>query len=456
MKKEGKLLIVDDNQEILIALEILLQMHFAEVDVLANPNRIPEYMDQKVYDLILLDMNFNTGVNTGNEGLYWMKEILKRDSRAVVILITAYASIDLAIEAIKGGAADFVQKPWDDEKLISTVSSGLRLRKSQLEADRLREKQDHFYGPATRKRKPLIGNSPALQQIRSTIEKVAATEANILILGENGTGKEVVAREIHALSHRSKEVFLPVDLGAIPESLFESELFGHSKGAFTDAKEDKPGKCELASDGTLFLDELGNLPLTLQPKLLSVLQNRQVTRLGSLHARNINIRLISATNARPAELVEKGRFREDLLYRINTIQITLPPLRERREDLLPLCKHFLARYSEKYQKPIPDLSKSLINKLMDYPFPGNIRELEHLMEKAVILSETSELKIRDVFFSDNPYISSRKPAELNLEEQEKRLIRKALALHGNNYTKTSEALGITRKTLYNKMQKYAL
>jgi two-component system, NtrC family, response regulator HydG len=453
MKNKGRILIVDDNEEILIALKLFLLNHFEVVDTQKNPNTIPASIQHQSYDVIILDMNFSAGVNTGNEGIYWMKNILKYDPLAIILFITAYGDIEMAVNAIKEGATDFIQKPWDDDKLLATIHTAARLRKSNLEIRKLRNKQIHLTENIDKSFRMFIGNSPEMQKVLKTIAKVASTEANILILGENGTGKELIAREIHKQSLRSGEVFVNVDMVSFNEGVFESELFGHVKGAFTDAREERAGRFEIASGGTLFLDEIGNLTLSMQTKLLAALQNREIFRIGSNKPVPIDIRLISATNKPLTEMISAGRFREDLLYRINTIQIILPPLRKRIEDIPLLADHFLIMYGEKYNKHDLKISKQGMNALIHYSFPGNIRELEHMVEKAVILCESGILKQQDLFFqqriSDTPVQKS-----FDLEANEKQLILEALEKHENNFTRASIELNISRKTLYNKIKKY--
>lgn len=453
MKNKGRILIVDDNEEILIALRLFLLNHFEIVDTQKNPNTIPEIIQRQSYDVIILDMNFSAGVNTGNEGIYWMKKILEYDPLTVILFITAYGDIEMAVNAIKEGATDFIQKPWDDEKLLVTILTAAKLRKSNLEIKKLRNKQIHLSENINKSFNMFVGNSQEMQKVFKTIAKVAGTEANILILGENGTGKELIAREIHKQSLRSGEVFVNVDMVSFNESIFESELFGHVKGAFTDAKEERAGRFEIASGGTLFLDEIGNLTLSMQSKILAALQNREIFRIGSNKPIPIDIRLISATNKPLTEMIAENSFREDLLYRINTIQILLPPLRNRIEDIPLLVNHFLVIYGEKYNKQELKVSKQGMDALVKYRFPGNVRELEHMIEKAVILCESGILKQEDLFFQQRiSQVSSKK--SLDLEVNEKQLILEALEKHGNNYTKASIDLNISRKTLYNKINKY--
>lgn len=455
MKRDGNILIVDDNEEILVALRIFLLQHFASVETSSNPNLIPEITAKQKFDVIMLDMNFNVGINSGNEGLFWMREILKKDPNAIIIFMTAYGSVELAVEALKEGATDFIQKPWDDDRLLSTVTTAMKLRKSGEEIERLKTRQKHLTENINRSHNNLIGESAPMQELLRTIEKVAATDANILLLGENGTGKEMAAMEIHKRSGRSEEVFVTVDMGAISGTLFESELFGHTRGSFTDAREDRPGRFEIASGGTLFLDEIGNLPLVLQPKLLSVLQSRELYRIGASIPVPVDIRLISATNRSPEEMIDSHRFREDLLYRINTITITLPPLRERRDDIPLLADYFASVYGAKYGKSGIKISRSALSRLKSHSFPGNVRELQHIIEKAVILTENRILTVDDLFSGSAGYRSGPEK-NLNLEENEKLLIYEALKFSGGNSTAASIKLGISRKTLYNKIRKYGL
>jgi DNA-binding NtrC family response regulator len=398
-------------------------------------------------------MNFKAGVNTGNEGLYWLQRIKENHPDISVVLITAYGDVELAVKALKAGATDFVLKPWENQKLLATVKSAIELSLSKMEIEGLKQKEKDLIRSLNREEKQLIGNSPAMMQVLKTVDKVAKTNTNILITGENGTGKELIARRIHSMSLRSNELMVTVDMGAISETLFESELFGHIKGAFTDAKENRTGKFELANRGSLFLDEIANLPLNLQSKLLVALQNREVTRVGANQPRPIDIRLICATNKDLNQLVDNGDFREDLLYRINTIHIELPPLRRRKEDILPLAEHFLAKYSEKYGKSSLSIMLQAKEKLTEYSWPGNIRELEHTIEKAVIMSESGKLRVSD-FFSGSTVSHKADANVVKLDEMEKKMITLAIEKNAGNIKAAAEQLGITRQTLYNKMRKY--
>ena len=456
-KNKGKILIVDDNEDLLLAARLFLKQHFALVHTETNPENIPSLMKNENYDVILLDMNFTMDATSGVEGFMWLDKILKIDPAAVVILITAYGDVEMAVRAVRVGAVDFVLKPWQNEKLLATLSSALNLRYSKLEVDRLRSQQKQLRADIDQRYHDMIGVSPQMQQVFANIEKVASTDANILILGENGTGKELVARALHRRSERENEVFISVDMGAIAESLFESELFGHMKGAFTDAKENRPGRFELASGGTLFLDEIGNLSMPMQAKLLSVLEARKVTRLGSNVARDIDIRLICATNMPIYDMVAKNEFRQDLLYRINTVEIQLPPLRDRQEDIPLLVDHFLRIFSKKYQKGIKTVSPAALKKLERYQWPGNIRELIHTLERAVILAETHILQPGDFLF---PEMEKETEGVIldnyNLEDVEKAVIRKALKKYAGNVSHAAKELGLTRTSLYRRMEKYGL
>jgi DNA-binding NtrC family response regulator len=408
------------------------------------------------YDVILLDMNFTKGEHDGEEGLYWLAQILQTDIHAIVILITAYGEVDLAVQAIKKGATDFVLKPWKNEKLLATILSAMQLRKSKLEIEKLRSTQQKLSADIHRQYGELIGNSPAIAQVYELIEKVAPTDANVLILGENGTGKELVARAIHKHSLRSKEVFISVDLGAVSESLFESELFGHVKGAFTDAKEDKPGRFELASGGTIFLDEIGNLSLPLQAKLLTVLQSRKVRRVGATQEKKIDVRLICATNMPLHEMVAENTFRQDLLYRINTVEVQVPALRERAEDIPLLINHFLSLYTKKYKKTGLRVETAVVNKLKKYHWPGNIRELQHAVERAVILNNGNVISSAEVFLGQTRKVVRKEEKTLTLEEVERNYLVELIEKNEGNISKVAKELGMTRPALYRRINKYGL
>ena len=455
--KTGKILIIDDDEDVLFSARLLLKQHYSIVQIEKNPQQIPSILKNEHYDLVLLDMNFSGNATSGIEGFNWLKKILEIDPTSVVILITAFGTVEMAVKAIKEGATDFVLKPWQNEKLLATISSAMRLSKSQQRVDNLLSKQKQLSNDIDQQFHNIIGISDSMQQVFSTIQKVAATDANILILGENGTGKELVARAIHRQSNRADEIFLNVDMGALSESIFESELFGYVKGAFTDAKEDKAGRFEIASGGTLFLDEIGNLSFNLQMKLLSVLQNRTVTRLGSNIPRTIDIRLVCATNIPIKELVSEKRFRQDLLYRINTVEIDLPPLRKRVEDIPLLVKHFLEIYCKKYNKPEKGISHEAITRLEKYQWPGNVRELQHAIERVVIMNDADELQPEDFYFSvQDVKEDNLKLNNFDLEEAEKLLIIKAVSKNNGNLTKAAKELGLTRASLYRRLEKYGL
>ncbi|MFN8258406.1 MAG: sigma-54 dependent transcriptional regulator [Bacteroidales bacterium] len=450
----GKLLIVDDNKSVLKALNIFLQYEFDVVKCISNPNQIHSEFQKANFDVVLLDMNFAAGLNTGNEGFFWLHEIKKISPDTEVIMFTAYGDVELAVRAVKEGAADFVLKPWDNEKMVATLKSAYRLCEAKKEISNLKSRQVVLKQELNPEKKLVVGTSPAMLKIMKLIGKIAETDANVLITGENGTGKEIIASEIHRLSKRNKELMVTVDMGSIPENLFESELFGHKKGAFTDAIEDRTGKFELANGGTLFLDEIGNLPLNLQSKLLVVLQNRQITPVGGSKNIPVDIRLISATNCQIDDLVANGHFRQDLLYRINTIHIEIPSLRERIEDIESLAIFFLKKYARKYNRVNLQMNQVLISKLKEYHWPGNIRELEHTIEKAVILSDGLKIKSDDIMFKPVKKIVKSGPA--TIEEMEKQMIINALEKNEGNYSIAAEQLGITRQTLYNKTKKYGI
>jgi two-component system response regulator HydG len=454
--KQGHVLVVDDNKNVLSALKILLNTHFGEVTLLSSPNRLMTTLKEKNPDVLLLDMNYSAGINTGNEGLFWLSEVKKEYPDLPVVLFTAYAEIDLAVTALKNGAADFVAKPWDNARLIATLQSALELGLSRREVARLKEKQQLLNSRQYRDEELCWGHSEAIQELLRLVDKVAKTDANILITGENGTGKEVVARRIHQQSTRADESLVTVDMGAVTETLFESELFGHVKGSFTDAHSDRPGKMEAADRGTLFLDEIGNLSYPLQAKLLNALQSRKIVRVGSNRPVAIDIRLICATNHNLFQDVQKGLFREDLLYRINTILIEMPPLRNRKEDILPLASFFLQRFAAKYNKKGLTLHGEAVRKMQEYSWPGNIRELEHTIEKAVILSDGPLIGSSDLFLRPLDREKKYELGNATLEEMEKRLIERAMQHGGNNMSAIAKELGISRPTLYSKIRKYGL
>jgi DNA-binding NtrC family response regulator len=453
---KGTLLIVDDNKSVISALEMMLQFEVEKVISINTPKRIHEVLEQNDIDIVLLDMNFQAGVNSGNEGLFWMKEILKYDNNISIVMITAYGDIELAVKALREGAFDFILKPWDNKKLLATINAAWKLRTSRKEALLLKNDNQFLKKEIKRSEERIVlGASPTMINVMNIVRKVAGTDANVLITGENGTGKELVAREIHNLSKRSNELMVGVDMGSITETLFESEMFGHIKGAFTDAKEDRTGKFEIAQKGTLFLDEIGNLSMQSQAKLLSALQNRYIVRVGSNRQIPVDIRLICATNCVLTSRVKEGLFREDLLYRINTIQIEVPPLRDRVDDIPVLAFHFLRLFSEKYNKPGKKISTQALEKLSNYQWPGNIRELQHSIEKAVILSDSSQLGSSDFSFNTLSKGTTEND-NTTLEEMEKRLISESIKKHDNNLSIVASKLGITRQTLYNKLKKYDL
>ncbi|MCX6640251.1 MAG: sigma-54 dependent transcriptional regulator [bacterium] len=458
VKREGKILIIDDNEDILLAASLLLKQHFTVVHTEQNPKTLPNLLKNESYDVILLDMNFTQDVTSGSEGFFWLEKILSIDASVVVILITAYGDVEMAVRAIKEGALDFVLKPWQNEKLLATISAALNLRHSRKEVEKLRSRQQQLSSDIDQRFHDMVAVSPNMLEVFGSIKKVAATDANILIVGENGTGKELVARALHRGSQRSGEVFISVDMGAIAETLFESELFGYMKGAFTDAKESRPGRFEVASGGTLFLDEIGNLPLYLQAKLLRVLETRQIVRLGSSKPVDVDIRLICATNMPISDMVARNEFRQDLLYRINTVEINLPPLRARQEDIPLLVEHFAAIYSRKYKKDITGVNAAALKKLQKYHWPGNIRELQHAIERAVILTDLSTLSPGDFLCPEPGQVSEEAVFfdSYNLEYVEKMVIRRALAKHSGNVTHAAEELGLTRMSLYRRMERYGL
>jgi len=450
---DAKILVIDDNKSVLSALEILLQFEYSSVKTLFNPNQISSFPNLKDIDIVLLDMNFSAGVNSGNEGLYWLNEIKKKSPHTSVIMMTAYGAVDLAVKALKQGASDFILKPWNNERLLTTVKSALELRKSRREIHQLKKKEKELKQVINQEGTPIIGESTALKEVLHLVRKIARTDVNILITGENGTGKELIARELHRLSDRKNEVFINVDMGSISDSLFESELFGHTKGSFTDAKEDRTGKFEAANQGTLFLDEIGNLSLQAQSKLLSAIQNKSIVKVGSNKAVQVDIRLICATNCHLDQMVQEGLFREDLLYRINTIHLEVPALRDRKEDILILADYFLNKYAGKYNKPGLRINSMSQEKLMNYPWPGNIRELQHTLERAVILSEGEILKPSD-FLLHARQGNSADTGLRTLEEMEFEMITRALEMNEGNYSAAAEQLGVSRQTLYNKVKKH--
>ena len=456
MFQNGKILIIDDDEDILFSLKLLLEPIFEKIKVTTDPEKIRYFMETFHPDIILLDMNFCNNAVNGQEGFEYLGQILSVDPKAVVVFMTAYADTEKAVRAIKAGATDFISKPWEKEKLLATLSSALKLSQSQKEIYRLQEQVSAL--KEGNELPELIGESPAMLQVKETIRRLADTNANILILGENGTGKDVVAHMVKHFSPRRHEALITIDLGSIPEQLFESELFGYEKGAFTDARTSKPGRMEMASGGTLFLDEIGNLSLPMQAKLLTALEKRYITHLGSVETRDIDIRLICATNANLTAQAQEGSFRQDLLYRINTIELHIPPLRERGEDIILLAMHFLKQYNRKYKKNITGLSREAKSKLMKYNWPGNVRELQHIMERAAILSHNQILRPEDLQFSSDQGITQKETEfeELNLEKLEKQAIEEAVRRSNGNLSFAAELLGITRFALYRKINKLNL
>lgn len=447
-----RILIIDDDEDVLTSARLLLKRHFGQVDTLSQPSELNRILAQNTPDLILLDMNFRKGVNDGREGLYWLKHIKEVSADIQVVLMTAYGEVELAVMAIKEGAFDFVLKPWNNEKLITTVQSALRYYRERKKVQQLESTRKSLEEKIALPKDDFVARSQAMKNLMNDLNKVAATDANVLLLGENGTGKSVLAMRLHQLSARKEDNFVTVDLGTVSHSLFESELFGHKKGSFTDAREDKAGRFETANDGTLFLDEIGNLAPDLQAKLLTVLQNRRVKRIGENQERDINVRLISATNTPIHQKVQEGQFRQDLLYRINTVELHIPPLRERREDIPILAARFLDRFKRKYHKENQVLTEDAMDRICDYHWPGNIRELEHSIERAVILTETREINPGDLHLES----SHGTPDGLNLQEMEIHLVRKALDQYKGNISRAAKELGLTRAALYRRMEKYGL
>jgi DNA-binding NtrC family response regulator len=440
-----KILIVDDDVDVLSAAKLLLKRNFEKVEIEKNPEKIPFLLNNYTFDLILLDMNFMRDVNTGKEGFEWLDKVLDLNPKQKVILFTAYGDVEMAVRAIKSGATDFVLKPWENDKLLATILTALG-KKDEAKAEETAEDW----------KRDIIGNSEAMQKVFDTIERVAQTDANILILGENGTGKDLVAKAIHRLSNRSSNSYVQADLGAVSETLFESELFGHKKGAFTDAKEDRTGLFEEAHGGTIFLDEIGNIPMTLQSKLLTVIQNRTITQVGSNKQKNIDVRLITATNEPIYDRVQERSFRQDLLFRINTIEIHLPPLRDRSNDIILIAEHFLNVYKKKYNRKITGISAALAKKLMHYPWPGNVRELQHAIERAVIMTQNASLMPEDFFAGNNQQQSTTFEETFQLEEMEKQLVVKTMKKFSGNITEAAKEMGISRQALYRRIEKYEL
>ena len=453
--ESGKILIIDDDADVLLAAEIVLKKRFHTVRTESDPRQLPALLAQHNFDVILLDMNYTAGATSGREGMEWLQKTRELSPDSKVIMMTAYGDIELAVQAIKEGASDFVIKPWDNSKFLTTVAAGIRYSMTDREVKHLKTKQkmlNRFIGGEAG---TIVGESDSLKEVLADIEKVAGTDANVLILGENGTGKELIAREIYRLSSRSDQAFINVDLGAISESLFESELFGHKKGAYTDAKEDRAGRFEIASGGTLFLDEIGNLNLQMQAKLLGALESLTISRVGSDIPIKVDIRLICATNKPVYDMLDKYQFRQDLLYRINTVEIHVPPLRERLSDISLLTGHFVAQYSRKYNKPDLGIHPETITKLREYHWPGNVRELQHTVERAVIMTDNAFLQPDD-FFLSKPQRQQDTLPNLNLREIERQAIQKAVIKHQGNMSKAARELGLGRTTLYRKMAKHGI
>ena len=455
--KLGKILIIDDNEDVLISAKLLLKKTSRKIVTINHPKKALQLLGKEKFDIILLDMNFTEGKTDGEEGFFGLGKILEVDSQAIVILITAYGDIEKAVEGMKAGATNFVAKPWQNEKLLATLNSAQNLADSRKELAKVRIRQQGLSDYINESFNEIIGNSEVMQQVYRMIKKVAGTSANVLITGENGTGKELVARAIHRESKRKDEIFLAVDVGALNESLFESELFGHEKGAFTDAKQKKPGRFRVASGGTLFFDEIGNLSTNIQAKLLRVLETREFTPVGATSSESFDVRLICATNADLLQMIGENRFREDLLYRINTIEVTLPPLRKRKEDIPLLLNHFLKKYSDKYKQNIKGFSNTAMKKLRSYDWPGNVRELRHTVERAVIMSD-SPIIDADCFLltKEEQKIDTLQVCHYNLEKIERQVIEEVFHKYDGNISKMAEVLGLTRASLYRRLKKYGI
>jgi DNA-binding NtrC family response regulator len=454
---DANILVIDDDDDILLSARLFLKQHFNQVLTCKSPREINVLLGKNEVDIILLDMNYQKGASDGREGLYWLEHILSVDKDYVVILMTAFGNVELAVQAIKRGATDFILKPWENEKLFATLSAGAKLRQSNKKVKKLEKIHHSIQNDMARRFEHIVGEDEGVQQLQKMLTKVAPTDANILILGENGTGKQVFAHEIHKNSLRRKQIFMQVDLGSLNENLFESELFGYAKGAFTDAKEDKPGRFEMADGGTIFLDEIGNLTLPLQAKLLQVLQNRTVSRLGESKERKIDVRVICATNMPLIEMVSKGTFRQDLLFRINTVEAILPPLRQRGNDIILLAQHFLQTFATKYHKNIQHINAGAKKLLLQYEWPGNIRELQHVMERAIIMTDGIEISAEDLQlspqkFGNQPTLN----ADMPLDEMEKLMVNKAIEKHKGNISRAANELGLTRAALYRRIEKFGL
>ena len=459
--KQGRILIVDDDEDILIASRLLLRREFGEISTCKDPNEIPGLLAERDFDVVLLDMNFGPGESTGKDGLIWLEKILAIDPRSVVVMITAHGSLNTAVAAMKRGATDFIAKPWQNEKVVATVSTAVQLRHSRNEAETLRQTNKVLLEESTAADVQIIGESAEARKVMAVVRRAGPTDANVLILGENGTGKELIARELHRQSNRSDRVFLTIDMGSISESLFESELFGHKKGAFTDAGEDRLGRFQAANGGTVFLDEIGNLPLNLQAKLLRVLEQRRVTPVGADESQEIDVRIIAATNIPATTLRNEDHFRQDLLFRLNTVEITVPPLRDRKDDILPIARHYAAIYSHKYGGNQRSFSTDAEQALHDYAWPGNVRALRHAVERAIILSEAEVIEPGDLQLDYTETANEHRnvavaPTILNLDYLEKETIQKALRKHGFNISRAANELGLTRASLYRRMEKHDL
>ena len=456
--KSGHILVVDDDTDILTALRLLLKPHVATIHTEPDPENIPSRLKDMRYDVVLLDMNFSSSATSGEEGFHWLSRILELDQRAVVVMMTAFGDVETAVRAVREDAVDFVLKPWQNEKMLATVNAAINLGQSRGQVEALKDRQRALSAELEQAFQDIVGRSQPMMRVFETIDKVARTDANVLILGENGTGKELVARAIHRQSQRAGEIFVSVDMGAISENLFESEMFGHRRGSFTDAKQDRAGRFEVASGGTLFLDEIGNLSQSMQAKLLRALETRQITRIGENHTRTIDIRLICATNMNIGEMVARREFRQDLLYRINTVEIQIPPLRDKREDIPLLVDHYLQHFAHKYSRPGLNVSQGALRKLERYDWPGNVRELKHSIERAVIMSEHRVLQPSDFFFSPAEEAGAGEFAldSYNLEEVERTVVLKAIRKHGGNISHAADELGLTRTSLYRRIEKYGL
>lgn len=460
MSKRGNILIVDDDEDILTAGRLLLRRQFQNVTTCANPEQLPDLLAAGDIDVILLDMNFGPGESSGEQGMHWLKTILEIDPGAIVVMITAHGSVNTAVEAMKQGATDFIAKPWQNEKVVATISAAFKLRQSRVETETLRQTNEELVRDTAPGGADIVGNSAQLRSVLSIVRRAGPTDANVLILGENGTGKELIARELHRCSARAHNVFLSIDMGSISESLFESELFGHRKGAFTGANEDRIGRILAANGGTLFLDEIGNLPLHLQAKLLSVLEQREVVAVGANKAQAFDVRIVAATNLPANELRNADRFRADLLFRLNTVEIAVPPLRERVDDIMPIAEHYLAKFSRKYGGKTRSFSPAAESALLEYEWPGNVRALRHAIERAVILADSDLIGPQDLQLNYSseplPADSQVMPTIYNLDHLERETISKALLKHGFNISRAANELGLTRASLYRRMEKHDL